>query len=446
MSSGFVVAPAAVLAAAGALPILAIAGAAVLAVSAAHLAAEQAALKAAEYGKQLERTIGAQARGERDARIWVRTATHVVELNARIAMLAAHASRAGMRVPVPELLNLSGYEARQASAWCVSTAEHLRAGQLALYERASRQQLANAADKLPQDGLPASRQDASMALARYQEMMRERYLGEIGGPIVTRLDADMQVALRSLDPDAYEEEHAQVLAAAVQLARHATYAPEISTSMANLRTTINQINRAVARRRLAAKWLHALLDPVVADMTPPAPYAGTAAKLRRVVSGDGELDEALRREALKAVEWAHDAARSRYLTHLAHTCFTKLGYELAEEFDVRRTAALEYRKAAWSDVHRARVWVGEHGVVQGRVLSAPAEGSDAVPAQDEELSADLAEDLRALSRRIAAAARAGGRTDAQVTCCDAVRYEHTGPDQTGARAIHQTCADNAAGN
>ena len=259
------------------------AGAAFLTLNAARTATERAAFKTAEFGEQLDRVAKAEALGQIDARLWARAAAHVVELNARIAMASARAARAGTRVALPEPLDLGGCDMRRASEWCVRAAEHLKAAQIALHQKLGRRE--------PPGGLAP---DSSAALARYEEMMRERYRGETDGPIVTRLDADMWVALRSLDPDAYEAEHARVLAVIAQVARLVTYPPETSPLVVRMRATIDEVNEAVAGRRLAAKWLYALESTSQID---------TVAKLRRVLSGDAALHGALRREAPQAIGW-----------------------------------------------------------------------------------------------------------------------------------------------
>ncbi|HET9168742.1 MAG TPA: hypothetical protein VFN97_04870 [Actinospica sp.] len=265
-----------------------------LTLRAAHAATRQAPLKVAEYSEQLDRVRRAEALSGIDAALWLRTATQVLELNARITMSAARAARGGRWISLPEPLALGGCDARRASMWCVRTAERLEATQVKLYRRLVRPRAAGALAL-----------EVSATLDRYERMLLDRYRGETGCPIVTRLDADMWVALRSLDPDAYEVENARVLAVVGQIARLVTYTPETAPYVAKLRSTIDAANDAVAGRRLAAKWLHASRATIAAGTRAPAFHTSSMAMMHRVVAGDAELDESACREAVWATEWAY---------------------------------------------------------------------------------------------------------------------------------------------
>jgi hypothetical protein len=268
--------------------------AAVLTLRAARAAARHAPVKTAEYGEHLDRAEKAEALGRIDERLRERTAADVLELNARITLSAARVRRAGSRIALPEQLELGGCDVRRASEWCVHAAGHLEAAQIALHQRIDQHQSAGELDPY-----------ASAQRARYEAMLLERYRGQAGGPIVTRLDADMWVALRSLDPDADEAEHARVLDAIAQVARLASYAPEAGPFVVRLRSTIDTINDAAAGRRLAATWLHALESTIAISIPKPLFFEHSKAELRRVLSADAELDEAVRHRASRATEWAY---------------------------------------------------------------------------------------------------------------------------------------------
>jgi hypothetical protein len=394
--------PSTVPSAAAATPVLATAGAAVLVVGAAVLATELtvvAVRKAAEYGEQLDRAADAQARNAVDAGIWGTTVAHVVELNARLAMLEARARRAGVRVEMPARLDVAGCEAVQAAAWCKSTAKLLEKAQLILHEDIAEHELAMAVLTLPSSGSTTAQSEASTVLGRYQRMMHSRYAADGVDPtvVVSQFDVDVQEALRLLDPDASDDEHAQVLADAAQVARYSARPDDAQRFLRILISTVVRINGAVAERRLAAEQLTALEDRSVADLLPHGPFSGTAAMLRSVLSGDVELTDGLRSEAKKAVEWANVAARRNYLMEQSRACMSELGYDYAENAD-----ALELSKAEWGSDHSAETWMDTQGRLHGRVLREHEAVGDAAKALDAERCAEFIRDLNLFGERTGA--------------------------------------------
>jgi hypothetical protein len=398
-----IVMPSTVPSAAAATPVLATAGAAVLVVGAAVLATELtvvAVRKAAEYGEQLDRAADAQARNAVDAGIWGTTVAHVVELNARLAMFEARAGRAGVRVEMPARLDVAGCEAVQAAAWCKSTAKLLEKAQLILHEDIAEHELTTAVLALPSHGSTAAQAEAAATLGKYQRMMRNRYAADVVNSedvVISPFDVDVQEALRLLDPDASDDEHAQVLGDAAKVARFSARPDDAHRYLRNLISTVVRINGAVAERRLAAEQLTALEDRTVADLLPHGPFSGTAAMLRGVLSGDIELTDGLRSEAKKAVEWADGAARRNYLMEQSRACMSELGYDYAENAD-----ALELGKAEWGSDYSAETWMDEQGRLHGRVLREHEAVGDAAKALDAERCAEFVRDLNLIGERAGA--------------------------------------------
>lgn len=264
-----------------------------LVMAAALAAAERTVTRIAEYDAQLDRAVRARARGEIDEHIWPRTAAHVVELNARIGLFEARARHAGVRMLIPARLPLAGSDPWRAAAWCVRTAERLRGAQYDLSESTARQQPSNALRE------------------RFRALLYARYRSDLTAalPPVSVLEADMQVALHSVDPDADDAEHTRTLASAARVAEHAARPAEARPYLLELTFTVNQINTAAARRRLAAQWLLALEDPGVAGLTSWPGYDRTVARLRAVVVGAEALGACLRAETKDAMIRAEEAVR-----------------------------------------------------------------------------------------------------------------------------------------
>src|SRR5262249_22093810 len=150
-----------------------------------------------------------------------------------------------------------------------------------------------------------ARPNIAAALARHRTALLERDATAPAPPPVGVADA--AVILRRLDVDANERERLDVLAAA---ARAENDDPrEADHYLIGLVMRVDEVSAAVARRRLAAQWLAALEEPVVAAVRPPDDFLGTAARLRHVVAGDEDLTPQLRTEAAEAVARAADIAR-----------------------------------------------------------------------------------------------------------------------------------------
>jgi hypothetical protein len=405
-----IVAPSAVPSAAAAAPVLAAAGAAVLVVGAAVVATELAVVavrKAAEYGEKLERAADAQARKAFDARIWGTTVAHVAELDARLTMFEARARRSGVQVAMPARLDLTGCDPIQAARWYKRTVALLEKAQMTLHSQIAERELAKAMLSLPISGSNPARAEASAVLGRYQRMMINRYPVDAVDPtaIVSALDVLVQRQVRLLDPDAHDDEHARVLAAAALVANNSGRSTQAHAFLRTLTSTVARTNSAVAERRLAAEHLNVLENQIVAGMLPHGPYTGTAAKLRSVVSADAELTDELRREAKDAVSWADIQTRRNYLMEQSRACMSEFGYDSREDIDAQGSVTLEYGKAEWGDEYRAQTWLDEHGSLHGRVLRGHAVVGDDAEALNAERCAEFVEDISRAGKQIGAEVR-----------------------------------------
>lgn len=363
MSSGAVlILPAAVVVAAGAAVVVGAAAAAVLIARAANGAAEGAVRAVGAYGAKLEQDAAAQSEAEVNYARWQAVAADVVELNARIRMITERARSTGATVTVPAPLHLAGHSADQAAQWAVQAEVLLSSAQRDLYAAVAEKERTELAAGLP--SAVTARRGTAAALARYQEALQNRYASPPGGRAVTGSDVDM--VLGGLDPDAYEQDRLDVLRAAAAVERDDPR--EAQTFLIALRAKVDGVNARAARRRLAAQWLQALEEPIVARIDPPDPFLGTAEKLRAVVAGDQDLTPALHSEGAGAVEWAAEATRHQFVRELVRGCLAEQGYTVKGEFDVRHSAGLLVTRSDWHGEHSADVWVDQDGVVHGRVL------------------------------------------------------------------------------
>ncbi|HEV2637929.1 MAG TPA: hypothetical protein VGX23_22450 [Actinocrinis sp.] len=411
-SSGVVLfPPGAVVAAAGATVVLGGPAAAVLIVGAANAAVGRGPGGVADHERVLRETDA--ARGAVDAEIWARVAANVLELGARIRLLAGRGHGAG-RPLTPEPPGLAGTSVSDATRWCVRTAQDLAGVQLALHAAAADEQARQAMAWLPEDTRADSRADAAAALARYQRMLGERYEPNRASrvPIVTLTDADVQAVLRRLDPDAHEGECARVLAAAVRVPRN--HAHVATSHLLGLREAVHEVNMIVIRRRLAAQWLVALEEPSVAALLSGEPSDGAVARLREVVAGERDLGDEASRRAGEALEAAADLARREVVLAIARCRYAQLGYQIMSETNHQGSVSIRLGRADWNGEHSAQLWVDESGALHGRILrNLAAEGADTEAGSGEDDNARIDRErggeflgiLRSLGRREGAAAQ-----------------------------------------
>ena len=385
MSSGaIVIAPGAVVGAATAavavVAVVAVAAAAaaavVLVVQAANAAAEAGLRAVGDYGEKLELVAAGQATAEIRAQVWQAVAADVHEVNSRIRMLSERAERKGVAVAVPEKFTMAGHSVAEAARWAAQAAQALRLAQQSMQAVVAAEEGKLTAQRLPQS--ITARPETAAALARLQQTLRDRHALALVPPVPPRpVAADVDRILRALDPDANERERVEVLAAAAYATAPGD-AREVDAYVRSLTSKVASANATVARRRLAAQWLTALEEPVVAGVEPPEPFRGTAGRLRAVLAGDQDLTSQLRAEAAEAVAWAGDIARQNFVCEMMRGILADEGYTVEGGFDAQHSAELSLTRADWRGEHSAEIWVDRRGTVHGHLLREHrAEGDEA---------------------------------------------------------------------
>ena len=401
-SGGILIAPPAVAAAAAAVTVLAAGAAAVLVARAANMAAEAAFRAVGDYGARLEDIAAAQSDAEITRRIWGVVAADAVELNSRIRALKARADKAGVEVEIPPPLSISGCTAAEASRRTELTAQLVAQAQAAVRVAVADDEARHLGAYLPQYVL--ARPDAAAALTEYRHLLQKRR-GQAAPAVAAETTvkptaSDVKAVLATLDPDADEREHLEVLAVAACVAQDD--AREARSYMESLRSKVAAVNAVASRRRLAGQWL-VVLEEQSALVDPPTPFSGTAAKLRAVVAGDRDLSADLRAEGAEAVEWAAAQTRAVFVKGLMRSCLSDMGYSLEPEFDVRHSAEMRLVRPDWGAEHSAEIWVDSHGAVHGRVVRENGPNGDEAAARERERCVGFNADIRVLGSRLGAA-------------------------------------------
>jgi hypothetical protein len=282
---------------------------------------------------------------------------------------------------VPAALDLAGTPVTDAANWCVRAARDLTLAQVELAAAVAATEAAQAVG-LPASASAEARAETAAALDKFQHMLRQRHTPtQVGSkPPINAAEAEIENALRRLDPDADEQERVAVLRVAAQVARQTS--SEVSAQLLGLRECVRSANAAVARRRLAAQWLAALEEAEVAGLLPRRPFAGMSEKLHAVVKGDAQLTDGLRREAARTLDAARRHSRAAFVLETARSCFAELGYQVEDEFDGTGSGRLGLRRAAWGAEHSAALWLEPGGTLRGRVLRRhPGAGDEDTDAQ-----------------------------------------------------------------
>jgi len=172
--------------------------------------------------------------------------------------------------------------------------------------------------------------------------------------------------------------------------------------MRSLKSKLAAVNGTVAARRLAAQWLEAFEEPIVAGVEPPEPFAGTAARLRAVVAGEAELTQSLRSEGVQAVEWAFAFARQHFVRDLFCAAAAAQGYTVEGEFDDWSSSELRLSRPDWRGEHSAEVWVDRRGAFHGHVVREALIEGDEAHLRERIRCAGFNADMASLGRQLAA--------------------------------------------
>ncbi|WP_194891415.1 hypothetical protein [Catenulispora pinisilvae] len=387
-SSGIFVAPHAVAVAAVSGPVLTEAAAAVLTVRAASSAIEGPARGAVE-----------QTAGESSLLAWEPVVAAVVELNVRIRMLTARAARTGAAADIPPPLSLAGRSRAEAERWTAASTGLLTQARSAVRDSVVAEEARQVIARL------THRPEIIETLAVFQQTLRRRSALTGSESQATRIAGDIGTCLTVLDEDANEREHCEALSAAVSVAHGGVQ--EALVLLDRLQSWISDINAVVARRRLAAQWLAALEEPVVATAAAaeaPGAFRNTAAALRAVLDGDRDLSPNLRAEGAEAIAWAAAVTRRCFVSELLRDSLAELGYTASQEVDVRYSAglAMGLSRPLWQGEHSAEIWVDQQGAVHGRVVRNQDLADDSAVERDRERRVGFDVDLRTLGHRLGA--------------------------------------------
>lgn len=143
----------------------------------------------------------------------------------------------------------------------------------------------------------------------------------------------------------------------------------------------------------ASAYVDALDTPAFAAVFSESDLA-TVYRLRRVVDGDGVLDDELRRDAERLRQRASTIATQEFVRLHAQESLTELGYQIIDTFGTRAAGLdlLTLSHPAWSD-HVATVVIGSEEIGGKMLRTSDVAGVEEITA-DDELDEAFQEDMR----------------------------------------------------
>lgn len=367
---------------------------------------------------EMARVADAQDDLARRSRMWELAAASAVATNRDLCLLAARAEHAGVQLPLPPPIDLTGCRLADIRGLVARAQESVARlhREVERAEAASERRTLVASLPVPPDGSPS----AAELLARHQQVLARRRTGarlpEWTAP--SRIDeADLRVEIEAIlarvDGDATREERATVLLAAAQAAKPRSAALARTYLDALARIVQQEVNPRAASRREAATLLAAIEQPLVAaaiedQAHPRPPFFDAVQRLRSVVRGDADLTPADRRDADRLLCWAQEELdRRRLLATVAET-FERLGYTVTTGIQTRHTGEMSVTRTAWHGDYTADVWLDDTGQVHSRLVQL-TRGAGAEARRCTELNDTLQQVAAELDRR---------GTDAQVNLPD----------------------------
>lgn len=326
-----------------------------------------------------DRSEAAYRRWEQEqcvAAVWEAAAREVVDRNARIAVLRAHAADdPALLAAVPPTYVLAGQPVEELRAWAAAADAALAATDAALAARARRAVhafLGSVLADLPQPTAPAPQEMAAQeALDRFRALRRSAAPAPRLGD-----DADPAVAVaRLLDrlvPDVADDDRAHVLAAAAAVVGRR--GGDLRSQLDELRERVRQANAAAKAdresRRTAAVHLQALAH---------SPAETLRARLADVVAGRRPLDPQLAAEAVRECDRVRVAEELAYVRARATEALQALGYTVDPAFttQVGDLDRLRLVRDDWTE-HAVGVVLDGDELRTSVIRTAARDGADAV--------------------------------------------------------------------
>lgn len=265
-------------------------------------------------GERAQRNLAAWETEHAALREWETAARQVIELNARIDVLRAHAPD-DLADQVPDPLRPCTETPAELAAWCATARTTIEALEQDLTQRTATAALS----VLRQTIVLARPVTAQEAFDRYHEALADDATrGRATPPDAL---ADVSRILDRLTPDVSAEDRADVLAAAAQVA---VPRPDVDhhTLLDELRFRVQRAGERARARQADAVTAARMLQAIPADAT------SLRTELSAVVAGRRALDDDLRTRGAQAVEQVRDELEREYVRASVADTLAALGYEI----------------------------------------------------------------------------------------------------------------------
>jgi hypothetical protein len=257
------------------------------------------------------------------AQEWETAARRVIEVNARIEVLRGQAP-ADLAAVLPAPLAPCAESPAELAAWCASTR-----ARLTVLEQELQQRTATAVLSVLRHTVDLERPvTAQEAFDRYHQAMADEAVRLRATPPAAL--ADVTRILARLSADATDEDRADVLAAAAQVA---VPRPDVDhhTLLDELRFRVQRAGERARARRADAVVAATVLQALPAGPLDPG-MSGLRTELASVVAGRRALDPALRARAEAVAEQIRDELERDYVRGSVAETLAGLGYQVDEGF------------------------------------------------------------------------------------------------------------------
>lgn len=310
--------------------VMAVAGSAYLAAKGIQVGAMVAARSVDLLGAGLvivgDRAERSRAEWEADHAIvvaWEAAARRVIDVNARIQVLAQHAAP-DLAAGLPAPLAPCAESPAELDAWCASAAAAVGA-----VERELRERTASAVLAVMRHSVDLERPvTAKEAFDLYDRAMADEALRRRAVPTASLVAVGRILA--RLAPDVSDDDRSDVLAAAAQVA---VPRPDVDadTLLDELRLRVQRAGERAAVRAADAVMAARMLQAIPAGVDGPD-LPGLRVELTAVVAGQRALDQGLRLRVEEATERVRVALERDYVRASVADTLAELGYEVDQEF------------------------------------------------------------------------------------------------------------------
>lgn len=322
-----------------------------------------------KVGERAERQEAQWAADNAALLVWEAAARQVIDVNARLDVLARHAPEAAATLPAK--LDPCGQSPDELTAWCTATTATIASVERELAERATSAALSVLRHTVDLDR-PVT---AAEAFTQYHQALAAETLAAEASASA-RVDEDVTRVLGRLSPTVSGPDRAAVLAAA---SRVTVSRPDVDHHILldQLRLTVQRANEHAAAVRQDAVAAATMLAAIPAD-TGDLERTRLRAELAEVVAAARPYDERLRARSADTAARVRAELERQYVLAAVLDSLDSLGYEVDGDYAASGTSQERVRlvRPDWPE-HAVQLVLDQDQVRDAVVRRSAANGANA---------------------------------------------------------------------